>query len=67
MDRAENTVPVAVLLLLSDGMTYSIAACAAVGKHCAELTITLLLLKGRCLVTAGCCEYATIYDTDMKL
>jgi hypothetical protein len=61
---------VAVQLLLSDHMTYSNVAWAAIGTDCAENTIPLLLFKGRWLVTAGCCdsttfafsEYATIFQ-----
>jgi hypothetical protein len=34
---------VAVQLLLIDGMMYSIVACAAIGKNCAESAIPLLL------------------------
>jgi hypothetical protein len=68
-DRIENRSSVAVKLLLSDAMTYSIVACAAIGTESAENTITLLLFTGRCLVTVSCCgytilalrEYATIY------
>jgi hypothetical protein len=58
---------VAVQLLLSDGMSYSVVACATIGTNCAENIIPLLFM-GRCLVTAGCCdltvlalsEYATL-------
>jgi hypothetical protein len=54
-------------LLLSDGITYSIVAYAAIGTDCAENTIPLLF-TGSGLVTACCCdstvlalsEYATI-------
>jgi hypothetical protein len=54
-------------VLLSDGMTYSIFACAAIDTDCAENTVPLLF-TGHCLITAGCCdstilalkEYATI-------
>jgi hypothetical protein len=45
-----------VQLLLSDGITYSIVAYAAIGMNCAENTIAVLLFTGRCLVTAGCCD-----------
>jgi hypothetical protein len=55
-------------LLLSDGMTYSIVACAAISMDYAQNTIPLLLFTSCCLVTAGCRnsttgalnEYATI-------
>jgi hypothetical protein len=47
-------------LLLIDGMTYSIAECEVIGTDCAENTIPLLLLTGRCPVTAGCCD-STIF------
>jgi hypothetical protein len=47
---------VAVQLLFSDGMTYSIVACAAIGTECGENIIPLLLFSGRCLATAGCCD-----------
>jgi hypothetical protein len=43
-----------VQLLLSDGVTYSIVVCAAIGMDCAENTIPLLLFMGRCLVMAVC-------------
>jgi hypothetical protein len=42
---------VAVRLLLSDGMAYSTAACAAIGNDRAQYTIPLFLFTGRCLVT----------------
>jgi hypothetical protein len=45
----------AVQSLLSDGMMYSIVACAAVGTDCAKSTIPLLFTD-RCLVTAGYCD-----------
>jgi hypothetical protein len=38
-----------VQLLLSDGMTYSIVACEAIGTDYAENTIPLLF-TGRCLL-----------------
>jgi hypothetical protein len=66
--RRKHRSSVAVQLLLSDGMTYSIFACAAIGTQCAENTISLLLFTGRRLVTAGCdstilalSQHATIY------
>jgi hypothetical protein len=40
-------------------MTYSTAACAAIGMDCAENTIPLLF-TGSCLVTAGCCDSAIL-------
>jgi hypothetical protein len=59
---------VAVQLLLSDGMAYSIVSCAAIGADCAKNIIPLLLFTGRCIVTADSCdsifvlrEYATIF------
>jgi hypothetical protein len=45
-----------VQLLFSDGVTYSIVAYASIGMDCAENTIPLLLITGRCLVTACCCD-----------
>jgi hypothetical protein len=47
----------AVKLLLSDGMTYSIIACATIGRDCAEYIIILLLYTGLCLARVGCCDY----------
>jgi hypothetical protein len=49
-----------VQLSLSDGMTYSIVACAAIGTDHAENNILLLLFTGRCLVTAGCCDSTVV-------
>jgi hypothetical protein len=46
---------VAVQLLLSNGMLYSIVVCAAIGMDCVENTIPLLLFIGPCLVMAICC------------
>jgi hypothetical protein len=43
-----------VQLFLSDGMAYSVVACAAIGTDCAENAISLLLPLGRYLVTVGC-------------
>jgi hypothetical protein len=54
MDRTENAV--ALKLLLSDGMTHSIVACAAIGTDCAEDTILVLMFTGLYVVTAGCCD-----------
>jgi hypothetical protein len=58
----------AVQLLLRDGITCFVFVRAANRTDCAENIIPLLLLRDRCLVTAGCCdpkilvfnEYATI-------
>jgi hypothetical protein len=47
---------VAVQLLLSYGITYSIFACASICTDCAENTIPLLLVTARCVVTAGSCD-----------
>jgi hypothetical protein len=46
---------VAVRLLHSGGMTYSIVMCTAIGMDRAENTIPLLF-AGHCLVMAGCCD-----------
>jgi hypothetical protein len=66
--RRARCTYVAVQLLLSDSMTYSIVAYVTIGTDCAENTIYLLLFTGRCLVTAGyfvsiilaLSEYATV-------
>jgi hypothetical protein len=68
--RHKHRFSVAAKLLLSDCMTYSIVACAAIGRDWAETIIPLLLFTRRCLVTAGCCdctvlglgEYVTIWS-----
>jgi hypothetical protein len=65
---------VTVQLLLREGMTYFIVACAAIGTDCAGNAISLLFTS-RCLVTAGCCdfkvlalsEYATISTSTLFL
>jgi hypothetical protein len=62
-------------MLLSNGMTYSIVACAAIDKDCAENITPLMMFTSGCLATAGRCdstilalgEYATIYFTERKV
>jgi hypothetical protein len=52
----KHNFSVAVQLLLSGSMTYSSVVCAAISMDCAENAIFLFLIKGRCLVTASCCD-----------
>jgi hypothetical protein len=54
--KLKHCSSVAVQVLLSDGKMYSIFVYAAIGTDCTENTIPLLLFKGRCLVTASCCD-----------
>jgi hypothetical protein len=58
--RRNHRSSVVVQLLLRDGMTYSNAACTAIGTDCAENTIPLLLFTGRRLATASCCDFTII-------
>jgi hypothetical protein len=51
--RRKHRTSVAVQLFLSDRMTHSIIACAAISMDCAENTIPLLLFIGHCLVTVA--------------
>jgi hypothetical protein len=62
---------VAVKLMISNGMTYSIVACAAICTDCTENTTPLLLFRGCCLIMAGCCDSSSclewIWDNTVRL
>jgi hypothetical protein len=63
--RRKHRSSVAVQLLLNDGMTYSIVACAAISTVTAENTIPLLLFTGRCCFGStnfALSKYATIFS-----